>query len=972
MRAILIMGTDEQVSIALKSLPVYLQVQSLRRLRSFRRRRRRQNVVDGYIEDIPNKEQSQLFQRMLPLGSRALVKKYLPSVVGAFEETAWVRLARYYPDIALVELEKWAERAEPNDPILLGVGDALISYWAYEKGPSDRALQALKIMMKKFSPSQLRLWDMEKMKADQLIPLLLDHDHAALRKMHFQATKTLKGLRKLSTERLIEISQVVRDIIDTLRFPQFTLEQRIALYPLIRETWRDDCGILPTNVVSSLPTNIRLEEARRHLALPALDSRTAQKCRYIAMLPWEEAMELQKPMLYNKDVSIRSVALGAQIWSAKFDQSHLSNALDLALRFKNDQDSTRLAIFNGLDSIPASRWKEQHLPQLSQLFRHYLDARDLSFRTQVRIVNFLRRVVTFHPAWTSQQLLQLFQERRAPQRNFLKYATGKYGPKQILSYIQTTFSSFIQTIGKKDISTLTILGIYFGTHIKYWPELLDIAEKWVRDDNSEELGVTGLGLLEKCRPQALFEIVPLLINRKEKTDVDRFCTQIRTRIIRDHILKYRQDLLPQILLDPKDSLEILYSIKNKTLLRKWTAEQQSIYARHLISFISNAAERDYSRPKCIDGLRYLSYTDPQPLIDLTFSKTPIIHDCAIKALAKFDTPAGHNTIINHLQSTNPSISKSAVYALPSIIKFLPPSSSLTVFKTIPLDRVTIAKETLCLIGSLQTDDAYAHLLSLSQQSNLHTDVYSHLLSALSYPIYMSKPSTWKLYNSITTAKDPYPKDELLQSLIDTITSIRPVLLKKYADTIFSVLKPLLTHPHRKIRIQVLQKLAAYPCINPPPTTLLQRIDLLFSALTSSSLSSAELRKEILNLFHRGEIHGHSAALEKLEAGLKKWVSNEAMEEEEVAELMTALLEPVETAVPIEAHRLALTLLTAAAKKWGWSEERKGVLEGFRRAEVGGGNGNGEVMIRELALGIVVPEEDDEEKSEQDSREALKE
>lgn len=146
------------------------------------------------------------------------------------------------------------------------------------------------------------------------------------------------------------------------------------------------------------------------------------------------------------------------------------------------------------------------------------------------------------------------------------------------------------------------------------------------------------------------------------------------------------------------------------------------------------------------------------------------------------------------------------------------------------------------------------------------------------------------------------------------------------------------------------------------------------------------------------------ALVKLEDGLRTWIDREG-KEEEVERFINSLLddgprgEEKDTDMKmegaeqvgegnegsIEVYKLALTLLQIAAKKWGWSPERKRLLEEFRcgfdaaagtenenedgdeankalgSGDVGGlRNENGKAMIRELALGIVVPGEDDED------------
>jgi hypothetical protein len=162
----------------------------------------------------------------------------------------------------------------------------------------------------------------------------------------------------------------------------------------------------------------------------------------------------------------------------------------------------------------------------------------------------------------------------------------------------------------------------------------------------------------------------------------------------------------------------------------------------------------------------------------------------------------------------------------------------------------------------------------------------------------------------------------------------------------------------------------------------------------------QLGTEILELLRRGELRGHVKALDRAETDLWGWVSRGARKEE-VRGLIDKLLgfryddsetggeDEIQAAGEqeggekefgsIEAQKLALTLLQAAAEKWGWSEERTELLEGFRTGFVhadadGGrerlsiGDKNGRAMIQELALEIMVPGEDDEGEEEEDMME----
>jgi hypothetical protein len=109
----------------------------------------------------------------------------------------------------------------------------------------------------------------------------------------------------------------------------------------VRKVWRRYDGILSEALVASLPEDLRIKEARRQVKLKVFEPKPKSRIPYIALLPWDEAIELQRPFLKSSDVDIRAEALKCQIEAAKYDEAHIGDALKLALKCQYEQSTVR-------------------------------------------------------------------------------------------------------------------------------------------------------------------------------------------------------------------------------------------------------------------------------------------------------------------------------------------------------------------------------------------------------------------------------------------------------------------------------------------------------------------------------------------------------------------------------------------------------------------------------------------------------
>src|SRR5581483_861530 len=100
----------------------------------------------------------------------------------------------------------------------------------------------------------------------------------------------------------------------------------------------DGEGCVPPALLAVLPGELRVAEARRHLALPVLTTRPLVRAAYFAFLPWDEARDGLRGWFQHPEAEMRAAAWGALTAAARYHASRLGELLALVRQRKNEQD----------------------------------------------------------------------------------------------------------------------------------------------------------------------------------------------------------------------------------------------------------------------------------------------------------------------------------------------------------------------------------------------------------------------------------------------------------------------------------------------------------------------------------------------------------------------------------------------------------------------------------------------------------
>ncbi|PMD40805.1 hypothetical protein L207DRAFT_566186 [Hyaloscypha variabilis F] len=803
------LGSDEQVLDALKNVERLLQGRTVRRLWSARGRRRRGGIIDGFLEWLREEGEVVLWRELLPYGGREGLERGLPEVIGDFSLLEWGRLAKCWPEIAKRELWALIEASEEGDMLLRRTVCYVFTQWISHDSTVDFALSLVRIAVEKEKvplaafPIGWPKGTLFKRRPVQAVDLIVDaKDDLGTDAFIFQ---TEKLLRKISLQQFLALTKRYPTLLEEHMFSNLSTEQKLPAYELIRVAWRDENDALGWVVLEQLPAEQRIAEARRHLKLKWLDINPDRRIKCVALLPWNEAMQLQKPYLRSSDADIRSEALSQQIKAARYDSAHIEDALKLILNHKNEAATIQREYFRALTDIPASRFKESHLELLTQIVRNALDSAAATI-TLYLLTEFVGSMLSVHPTWAARQMALIVKERAAvPGKVQL---SGVVPVKEVMSVVQSEMSAALESLlRKQDAAALTTLARSFEEYMKYWPELLETCNKAFEIPEMESSHEMIMEVISKFKQSPGFweRIIPLLT--KENKDIAG-----SRHIVRRIHRQYQNLLRPYI--NPTEAPPS-YTRKRDALdeLRggfwRWTPAQQQALTEIILKDLANEDVTSEKKVSYIWQLGLLPSISTSHLITLASDERPIIQETALKALGRLDSSLGVPTLLSALEDDRGRI---AIYALRSALKDLPKSEAFEILKSVPSTKVTVAKETVRLIGDLETEDAFQWLLE-TEKGSLHASVRKALLRALWS--FLDRDETWKMFT--LAAADP--EADVAKGVISIpIDSMSLETRQKHLN----LLLILLQHPTPEVRLETLKRLTSMP-LSDPENVLSERL-----------------------------------------------------------------------------------------------------------------------------------------------------
>lgn len=796
--------SDAQVLAALRSLPTRSRSVLLHGLRG---RNRAEPIADALLDELSASGDTRAVTALLGFASHAWAARHLP-IMELASSPEWARVARSHPLL----VADWLERQAQSDanPRLIWQVNAVIARIANFSMP--RAAQLLHVIRRSVPLARLALQPLIEGFPALVAELLLESEDQTVLDLSSVA-------HRLALEQVLALQAQHPSALRQLegRCSTFAPSKRAELFAAGRATWADGNGLFAVQTLRSLPRALREAEARRHLAHPALSVGTL-RLPYAALLGFGAARALLDPSIKHPNAEFRTVAAGALIRAARHGGSY-SDALEFVSLRKNEQDPVRVELLTALGELPSAAWRSDQLELLRQVLQDALNAADLSAQSASAAEKIVVRLLPFHPVWAAQWIALLVKERG--QLNL--YNIGQWITDAEAKIIGAALLPVVKSWAKREReSQLNGLLSAFGARLKVLPAFLELAEGMAK--TSLRAATRALQIIATYDIPRFNRLVPQLLTADKS-----WATQA---IVYGHLHRHRQDLLTPFL--GRHAYKGKFSTGNTRFVlpinsgfERWTPAQQQVFAATLEELTLDW-ERD--QPAIYWALRQLAAIPNASIAALTrladvSNSRLAIRDRALRALGWLDEARGLQTLLTALGDERARV---AIYALRRLLLDMPGGRALSVLQAAPLERVTVAKEVVRLIGELHSDAGFAHLIALAAR-NLHRDVRVALLRALWDDL--ERDRTWRVLQAAATDPDPAMADGVIRIPAQRLSagSQRQLVM---------LLGSLIAHADAGVRLETLHRCARLPVTDPERLLVKPLLTALESSITAQTSAAA--------------------------------------------------------------------------------------------------------------------------------------
>jgi hypothetical protein len=764
---------DEQAVEALRHIAGRAQ---RKRLLMALKRRRREAVIDRFLATLSPDAEGSLLD-VIPLGSAEMVARLAPGVAQKLGPDGWRRLAKHGAPVA-IELVRAAIVAGPPDARLrwrLAPVAHLLAKQApepalallarlFEVGeePGSPIVRGLVGELLRVSPREV--FDLLRASHESARPVarpgpfgIVRFDAVAhrlgssrLAYLVEHASSTLSDDRRATRwfyrlgpdDRAVVVGTWLR--CGHSAWGAFLLRHVHGRPEALREQayrrWsaaaQDGHGVIAVARLDRLPTALRAREARRHFEdVPYLATRPLERVAYARLLPFGDGLTRVAPLLGHPEGEMRAAALRAVLGSVLHDPMHLNDALDLVLARAFEQDPVRQAMLDALAGLPVRLFAVEHLERVGRITRQALDAADLSTATAAAAERLVARLFRVDAAWAAPWLTRILEARGSV--SALGLGDGLL-PRDVRA-LDPALTKLAQTWAERERAAAVLwLATSLGAkRLRHAPSLLGALETLVTRLPFVGVAAAALSLLRREAPRRFAELVPALLADDRSfallADVARFVSATR------------QDLLFLLLGEGptigrfatgRSHLVVDFGLR----FGRWSGEAQTRYQRQLVALVSQEKVDTPTARFAIERLARLAFTSPAPLVKLaTDERGPAGRagrEIAVRALGWVDGPAGLAELFAALGDDR---ARWAIYALRRLLAELPRRDILARLRAAPMQKVTVAKEVVRLIGELGGADGFAELLALDRPE-LHRDVRIALLRAMWD--HLDRPEAW--------------------------------------------------------------------------------------------------------------------------------------------------------------------------------------------------------------------------------------
>lgn len=749
--------------------------------------RRRLAAIDAFL-DLGVAQGLNRIAELLPYGSVSTVQRHFAEVEEASGLLFWQRLARLHPTFAVGKILERLATDDAPDALLLRRARSVVTY-SGRRAP-DLTLELIRALSKFMPLSSIQATEVMWRRPSEVAAIVLQSEE----KSSFLLTRVAARIRGDILIRILRERPAALPI-QTSWFRKLPVETRAEIARRIGRAWRDADGLIAPELLNLLPTNERIAEAERIAALPILSTRPPTLATYAAYLPWARMRAIVDRFLTHPEGEWRAQGWAALLTSLRFHRDQAGEVLALIRKRKFEQDPVRLAIMQRLATLPPSMWREAHRADIAGIIREALDATDLSPATAVHLTAWVQKLIPGDPRWATEQLVLIYRERGNLGGYFLETRIND-------AHALTLEDSFLDVGGHwargNRVGWLIWLAMALGARIRICQRLLHLLVDLLGNESGFH-DHTILNLARKYFPHAEFEALAQRL-------IDGHPSWVAMSTIFEFLHRHRQDLLEPHLgtsvFQMKNSKVELVQLLQNSGYHRYTWRQQIALSATLNKIIrlpsgTEVPKDVWTMLRAISFLALLPAVDPARLIELTSDGRPVIADAAVRALGRLDGGQGIVTLVTALSDHRARL---AIYALRNSISALPPQLVLDYLQSAPLDKVTVAKEVVRLIGEFGEVAGLDWLLTTARR-DLHRDVRIAILRGLWD--HLEHPETWQILELAAQSTDGQTLNGVVRIPADRMSNASRSRLTR-------LLTGLASHPDAVIRLAVLNRFIELP------------------------------------------------------------------------------------------------------------------------------------------------------------------
>jgi hypothetical protein len=777
-------GSEEVLAQVLAQLTHRRRLRLLARLRA----RRRLAVIDRFLDEgfagaFPR------IAELLPYGSADAVNSHFLKAEECGGSLFWQRLARRHPRIAAQAILDRLTAVEQPDALLIRYAHVVVLFTARTQ---PNIIVRLAQALAQFTPlSSLQLTRAMYHQPNELAAVVLESDSFAPFTLATVAHKLESSLLK----RILQEQPALLPI-EASWFRKLPASERAGIFHEVGRSWRDAEGLIPSDVLALLPAPERFAEAERMAALPIMPTRPQTQATYAAYLPWAKMREIADRFLAHPEGESRAWGWTAILTSLRFQRDQAGEVLGMIRKRKFEQDPVRLIILQGLATLPPGIWQETLLAEIAGIVREALDATDLSYASVINLTAFIQKLIPTHPHWAAQQLATIYSERGNIGGYYLE---TRINDRQALT-LEVAFLDVGKQWGRGNrVGWLVWFASALGKRLRVCKRLLKVLEELLGKE-SGHFDASILQLLRKHCPYAEFErLARHLITSHESwvalVPIFRF------------LHRHRQDWLQPFLGKSQFRMKGGSTVELVNLLQangyqRYTMAQQTALANTLNAIIQLPAGDQLPKDvwtmlRAMEFLALLPAVDASRLIGLSNDKRPVISESATRALGRLDAGQGLPTLIAALGDERARV---AIYALRHVLADLPATRVMADLRNAPMNKVTVAKETVRLVGEFGAVAGFEWMLALARQ-DLHRDVRIAVLRGLWD--HLERPETWPLLTQAAQSTD----GQILNGVVRIPADRLSVNSRR---RLIDLLAGLASHPDAIVRRAVLQRFIDLP------------------------------------------------------------------------------------------------------------------------------------------------------------------